>query len=93
MIRKKCVFPQKVTAALTMWVSAQLQEDRNNLKCSSQSREHRTLACTIEPGDGRLYVTARRKKDGAMIRFGNVSDEQGRVFLGEITGRRESNQK
>lgn len=54
MIRKKCVFPQKVTAALTMWVSAQLQEDRNNLKCSSQSREHRTLApgttiCKMQP--------------------------------------------
>ncbi len=58
-----------------------------------KSQEHRTLACTIEAGDGRLYVTARRKKDGAMIRFGNVSDEQGRVFLGEITELRESNQK
>ena len=58
-----------------------------------KSQEHRTLACTIEAGDGRLYVTARRKKDGAIIRFGNVSDGQGRVFLGEITGRRESNQK
>lgn len=58
-----------------------------------KSREHRTLACTIEPGDGRLYVTARRKKDGAMIRFGNVSDEQGRVLLGEITGLWERNQK
>lgn len=58
-----------------------------------KSQEHRTLACTIEAGNVRLYVMARRKKDGAIIRFGNVSDEQGRVFLGEITGRQESNQK
>lgn len=58
-----------------------------------KSQEHRTLACTIEAGNVRLYVTARRKKDGAIIRFGNVSDEQGRVFLGEITGLQESNQK
>ena len=51
-----------------------------------KSKERRRLARTIEAGDGGVYLTARRKKDGAVIRFGNESDEQGRVLLGEITG-------
>lgn len=49
-----------------------------------KSREHRTLNCTIEAGKGKLYLTARRTKDGAVIRFGNVSDEQGKVLLGVL---------
>lgn len=47
-------------------------------------KERRTFACTAEAGKGRLYLAARRKRDKAAIRFGNVSDVQGRVFLGEI---------
>lgn len=52
------------------------------------SKERRTLSCTAEAGDGALFLAARRKKDGAVIRFGNVSDEQGRVLLGHIQSER-----
>lgn len=63
-------------------------------RCSSQilecrmkgwkSRELRVLECIVEAGNGRLLLSARRKRDGALIRFGNVSDQDGKVFLGHI---------
>ncbi len=51
------------------------------------SKECRTPACTIEAGDGGLFLAARRKKDGAVIYFGNGSDAQGRVLLGYLQSR------
>lgn len=50
-----------------------------------ESKERRRYVCTIEAGAGGLFLAARRKRDGAVIRFGNVCDEKGRVFLGDLT--------
>lgn len=49
-----------------------------------RSKEVKKLSCTIGAGNGRLLLSARRKRDGAMIRFGNVSDQDGKVLLGDI---------
>lgn len=49
-----------------------------------KSGELRKLTCTIEAGAGALFLSGRRKRDGAAIWFGNVSDEQGRVLLGDL---------
>lgn len=49
-----------------------------------ESGERRRLSCMAAAQEGRLYLSARRKKDGAVIRFGNESDEEGRVFLGDM---------
>lgn len=49
-----------------------------------KSKECRKLSCTIEDGDGELLLSARRKKDEAVIHFGNISDGQGRVLLGYL---------
>lgn len=51
-----------------------------------ESKERRRYVRTMEAGAGGLFLSARRKKDGAVIRFGNVCDEKGRVFLGDLTG-------
>lgn len=48
-------------------------------------RGAKTLTCMMEAGKGRLLLTARRKQDNAVIHFGNVSDEQGKVFLGTLS--------
>lgn len=34
--------------------------------------------------EGRLYLAARRKKDGAVLRFANNSDQKDKIFLGEF---------
>lgn len=49
-----------------------------------RSQEVRKLSCTIEAGAVRLLLSARRKRDGALIRFGNVSGPDGKVLLGDI---------
>lgn len=41
-----------------------------------------TVSCTIEMCDSPLYISAKRKSDGARIYFANTSDEEGRVMLG-----------
>ena len=44
----------------------------------------RTIACVTKIGDCELFLSARRKKDGAIIPFANLSDEDGRAILGRI---------
>lgn len=42
------------------------------------------IGCVIEVRDCRLYLYARRKRDGAYIRFANLSREDGRAELGSL---------
>lgn len=43
-----------------------------------------SVECVIRGCECTLYLTARRKWDGAPIRFANVSDEAGRTILGSL---------
>lgn len=49
-----------------------------------KSGERRTLECTIEAGNGKLFLMGRRKRDGAVIRFGHAADGEGKVMLGNL---------
>lgn len=48
------------------------------------SGEKRQFSWKVEPGNYELYLAARRKWDGMRIRFANLSDSEGRTFLGRI---------
>lgn len=43
-----------------------------------------TVSCAIRGCESMLYLSARRKWDGAPIRFANVSDETGRTIIGSL---------
>lgn len=53
-----------------------------------RSGEIRKLSCITDACDGRLFLTASRKKDGARIRFANQSDQDGKAVLGYLNPRR-----
>lgn len=44
--------------------------------------ERKTLSVPIEPMAGRVYLTAKRKKDGAAVKFAN--ENTGRLFIGSL---------
>ena len=46
--------------------------------------EVRRLSCVAKDCDGGMFLVARRKQDGAKIRFANRSDEEGRAVLGHL---------
>lgn len=46
--------------------------------------ETRTVACVMEAVECRLFLSARRRQDGARIRFANRSDKDGRAALGSL---------
>ncbi len=49
--------------------------------CSGRTQ---SVECVIRGCECTLYLTAKRKWDGAPIRFANVSDEAGRTILGSL---------
>jgi len=53
------------------------------------SGEKRVLACDVELCDCELFLSARRKRDGAVIRFANCADDAGRAVIGRIRVRQE----
>lgn len=48
------------------------------------SGEARKFSWAVDVCACELYLTARRKRDGAVIRFANRSDSEGRVYLGSV---------
>lgn len=49
-----------------------------------KSGQKQTLTWKIPCCEGGLYLVAKRDWDGEIIRFANLSDEQGRVILGNL---------
>lgn len=49
-----------------------------------KSREIRRLSCMAEAGEGKMALSARRKRDGAKILFANQSGEEGKTVLGYL---------
>lgn len=49
-----------------------------------KSGETRHLSCMAEACQGQMFLTAKRKKDGARIRFANQSDREGRTAIGYL---------
>lgn len=49
-----------------------------------RSGEKRTLSCAVASRDCELFLAIRRRRDGACIRFANISDQAGRVMLGVL---------
>ena len=49
-----------------------------------RSGEVRRLSCVAKGCNGGMFLVARRKQDGAKIRFANRSDEEGRAVLGHL---------
>lgn len=49
-----------------------------------RSGERRRLSCMAEAYSGLLFLSARRKEDGAQIRFANKTDVEGRMMLGHL---------
>ncbi len=61
---------------------AEILESRMN---GWRSGETRRLSCVAEVYNGELFLEARRKNDGALIRFANRSDVGGRTMLGRLS--------
>lgn len=49
-----------------------------------KSGEKRRLSCMAEAGRGQMTLSARRKQDGAKIRFAHQSGEEGKTVLGYL---------
>lgn len=62
------------------WSTAVLEEQMKGWK----SGEIRRLSCLTEAGGGEIFLRAKRKRDGAFIRFANQSDREGRTVLGYL---------
>ena len=59
------------------------------LNCDARGWESGTVqrfSARIEYQNCELYLSARRKKDGKRVYFANPTEEDGRVYLGRITG-------
>ncbi len=50
------------------------------------SGETRVYVCEIPLEEGQLWISARRKSDGACIRFANGCDKDGKTKIGELAG-------
>lgn len=55
-----------------------------------KSGEVRRLSCTVRAYDGELRLSAKRKQDGAQIRFANQCNEDGKAVLGCLYAEHES---
>ena len=49
-----------------------------------KSGEVRKLSCAVEASVGEMFLSAKRKQDGAQIRFANKPDMEGRTMLGRL---------
>ncbi|MDE7269273.1 MAG: DUF4832 domain-containing protein [Acetatifactor sp.] len=58
--------------------SVQPADGRQSIEC------RQSMDCLVQGCECTLYLAARRKWDGAPIRFANVSDEAGRTILGSL---------
>ncbi|MCM1044474.1 MAG: DUF4874 domain-containing protein [Candidatus Gastranaerophilales bacterium] len=67
------------------WTGADGRFQRQRLACDLRELcGVQSADCVVQGCECTLYLAARRKWDGAPIRFANVSDEAGRTILGSL---------
>ncbi|MDE7112872.1 MAG: DUF4832 domain-containing protein, partial [Acetatifactor sp.] len=69
------------------WTDETGRLQRQRLECDLRELDGgctQSIDCLVQGCECTLYLAARRKWDGAPIRFANVSDEAGRTILGSL---------
>lgn len=71
------------------WTDENEHFKRQRIDCDMREwdsgREY-VVSCIIKGCESTLYLSAKRKWDGAAIRFANMSDDAGRTIIGSLCG-------